>query len=130
MFSNESEPSPLNDPMSALLSSLEEKQDKKLEGFTVLDCDHQPIGKVRELVMLPDRAIHMVIDQSDSAVEISSFALSNKYILDVDPSTQTLTIGLCQVEIQQLPEYSEAEPDLHEAEEAIARRHLTASEEL
>jgi sporulation protein YlmC with PRC-barrel domain len=93
--------------MDALVSNLEQKSDQKLEGFKVLDPEGRSLGEVQEVILGPDRVLHLAIRQPQSEAGASAFLLSSKFVQAIDPHTQSLTVGLSREDVLALPKYAE-----------------------
>jgi len=94
--------------MDALVSNLEQKSDQKLEGFQVLDPEGRSLGNVQELILGPQRALHLVVRRPEGEAKTSPFLLSSKLIQTIDPHTQSLTVGISREDALALPNYPEA----------------------
>lgn len=87
------------------VKDLLEKLKKKLLGFTVINLEGQPIGRITDFILNKIRRLYLVVSPSDADVESHRILLSSKYIQKIDTVNRVLFINLNLEEIGNLPVY-------------------------
>ena len=92
---------------STRINTLAEKLKSKLKNFTVVDRQGQLVGKVKDLILDQERQLNLVVYRGND--QDYTFLLQSKLIQNIDPSSQSVLVGMDKVEIENLPEYEIAE---------------------
>ncbi|HEY9596385.1 MAG TPA: DUF2382 domain-containing protein [Cyanophyceae cyanobacterium] len=87
------------------VKDLLEKLKKKLLGFTVINLEGQPIGRITDFILNKMRRLYLVVSPSDAQVDSHRILLSSKYIQKIDTFNRVLFINLSLQEIGDLPIY-------------------------
>lgn len=87
------------------IKDLLENLKKKLIGFTVINLEGQPIGRITDFILNKRRRLYLVISPSGNHVDSHRILLGSKYIQKIDTFNQVLLINLGLDEIGDLPVY-------------------------
>lgn len=82
-----------------------EKLKNKLLGFTVINIEGQPIGRITDFILNKMRRLYLIVSPSDAHVDSHRILLSSKYIQKIDTVNRVLFINLSLEEVGNLPVY-------------------------
>ncbi|MEA5596176.1 DUF2382 domain-containing protein [Rivularia sp. UHCC 0363] len=92
---------------SSKVVDLLEKLRSKVKNFDVVDQQGRFIGKVKDLMVNPNRQLNFVIEKTSQNHQTNLLLLNGKLVRKIEPKIQRVFLHIDESQLTQLPEYIE-----------------------
>ena len=92
---------------SSKVVDLLEKLRSKVKNFDVVDQQGRLIGKVKDLMVNPNRQLNFVIEKTSQNHQTNLLLLNGKLVRKIEPKIQRVFLHIDESQLTQLPEYIE-----------------------